>query len=64
VVSNTFAYRCTDQGLLVEVSDPIGPANDKHIIEMAKQAAVQLEKKSVSENDGELHPYVGAVIVK
>jgi hypothetical protein len=31
---------------------------------MAKQAAVQLEKKSVSENDGELHPYVGAVIVK
>ena len=39
-------------------------AKDKHIIEMAKQAAVQLEKKSVSENDGELHPYVGAVIVK
>jgi hypothetical protein len=40
VVANTFAYRCTDQGRLVEVSDPIGPANDKHIIEMAKQAAI------------------------
>jgi hypothetical protein len=32
--------------------------------EMEKQAAVQLEKTSVSENDGELHPYVGAVILK
>jgi hypothetical protein len=31
---------------------------------MAQQAAVQLEKKSVSENAGELHPYDGAVIVK
>jgi hypothetical protein len=26
--------------------------------------AVELAKKSLSENDGELHPYVGAVIVK
>lgn len=28
------------------------------------QQAVELAKKSVAENDGELHPYVGAVIVK
>jgi hypothetical protein len=40
VVTNTFAYRCTDQKRLLEISDPIGPDNDRHIIEMAKQAAV------------------------
>jgi hypothetical protein len=40
VVANTFAYRCTDQGELKKVSDPIGPDNDAHIIEMAKQAAI------------------------
>src|SRR3984957_14272532 len=28
------------------------------------ERAVELAKKSVAENDGELHPYVGAVIVK
>jgi hypothetical protein len=39
-VANTFAYRCTDQKRLLEIPDPIGPDNDKHIIEMAKKAAV------------------------
>jgi hypothetical protein len=40
VVANTFAYRCTDQKRLLEIEDPIGPDNDKHIIEMAKKAAI------------------------
>jgi hypothetical protein len=39
-VGNTFAYRCTDQGRLVEIADPIGPDNDVHLIAMAKTAAV------------------------
>jgi hypothetical protein len=39
-VANTFAYRCTDQKRLLETPDPIGPDNDRHIIEMAKKAAV------------------------
>jgi hypothetical protein len=39
-VANTFAYRCTDQKRLVKLADPIGPKNDKHIIEMAKKAAI------------------------
>jgi len=40
LAANTFAYRCTDQKRLLESADPIGPDNDKHIIEMAKKAAV------------------------
>jgi hypothetical protein len=40
VAANTFAYRCTDQKRLTETVDPIGPDNDKHIIEMAKKAAI------------------------
>jgi hypothetical protein len=40
VVANTFAYRCTDQDGLIKVSDPIGPDNDKHIVEMAKGANI------------------------
>jgi hypothetical protein len=39
-VANTFAYRCTDQKRLIEASDPIGPDNDRHIIEMAQKAAI------------------------
>ena len=39
-VANTFAYRCTDQKRLLDIADPIGPDNDKHIIEMAKKAAI------------------------
>jgi len=39
-VANTFAYRCTDQKRLLEVTDPVGPENDAHIIEMAKNASI------------------------
>lgn len=40
MVANTFAYRCTDQKRLLEAVDPIGPDNDAHIIEMAKNAGI------------------------
>ena len=40
-VANTFAYRHTYQKRLIEeVSYLIGPDNDRHIIEMAKKAAI------------------------
>lgn len=39
VVGNSFAYRCTDQERLLEVPDPIGPEDDRYLLEMAKQAA-------------------------
>ncbi len=38
-VANTFAYRRTDQRGITEILDPIGPGNDRHIIEMARKAA-------------------------
>ncbi|MBS1029375.1 DUF1643 domain-containing protein [Gluconobacter albidus] len=37
-VGNSFAYRCTDQKRLLEVDDPVGPDNDAHLLEMARQA--------------------------
>lgn len=37
-VGNSFAYRCTDQKRLLEVSDPIGPENDAYLLEMARKA--------------------------
>jgi hypothetical protein len=40
VAANTFAYRCTDQKRLTETLDPIGPDNDKHIMDMAKKAGI------------------------
>jgi hypothetical protein len=40
VVANTFAYRCTDQSGLIKIEDPVGPENDKHIIELATTAAI------------------------
>jgi hypothetical protein len=39
-VGNTFAYRATDKKSLRLVVDPIGPENDKHLIAMAKNAAL------------------------
>ena len=39
-VGNTFAYRATDKKHLRLISDPIGPDNDRHLIDMAKEAHV------------------------
>jgi len=39
-VANTFAYRATDQGRLMEIADPVGPDNDAHILAMARKAAI------------------------
>jgi hypothetical protein len=38
LVGNTFAYRATDQKRLMEVSDPVGPDNDKHLMAMAQRS--------------------------
>lgn len=46
--------------LTPEGKDHIREPQDRKFCEMA----VKLAKKSIAENDGELHPYVGAVIVK
>lgn len=40
LVGNTFAYRATDKKRLLEVADPVGPENDKHLIAMAKRASL------------------------
>jgi len=42
LVGNTFAYRATDKKRLLEVTDPIGPENNKYLVEMAKEAALVL----------------------
>ena len=36
-VTNTFAYRATDQRDLLAVADPIGPENDRHILATARR---------------------------
>ena len=36
-VTNTFAYRATDQRDLLAVLDPIGPENDRHILATARR---------------------------
>ena len=38
LVANVHAYRATDKNRLLEVNDPVGPQNDKVILEMAKEA--------------------------
>ena len=38
LVGNVHAYRATDKTRLLEVEDPVGPANDQNILEMAEQA--------------------------
>lgn len=40
MVGNVFAYRATDQGRLAQVTDPIGPDNDQHLLAMARDAAL------------------------
>ncbi len=39
-VGNTFAYRATDQNVLLKVDDPIGPENNMHLVTMATAAAM------------------------
>jgi hypothetical protein len=39
-VGNRFAYRATDKKRLTLVANPIGPDNDRHVIAMAKIAAI------------------------
>lgn len=39
-VGNTFAYRATEQKRLLEVEDPVGPENDRYLIEMARDSDV------------------------
>jgi hypothetical protein len=36
LMTNTYAYRATDQGRLLEISDPIGPKNDEHLLNCAR----------------------------
>jgi hypothetical protein len=39
-VGNTFAYRATAQDRLAAVPDPVGPENDRHLLDMAQEAAM------------------------
>jgi hypothetical protein len=39
-VGNTFAYRATNQKVLCQIDDPIGPDNDKHLLAMALKASL------------------------
>jgi len=39
-VVNLFAWRSTDPGVLGEVLDPIGPDNDRHIVEAATKSSL------------------------
>jgi len=36
-VTNTFAYRATDQRDLLSIADPVGPDNDRHILATARR---------------------------
>ena len=38
LVGNVHAYRATDKSRLLEVADPVGPKNDRMILEMAAEA--------------------------
>ena len=39
-VTNLFAFRATDPAQIYAIMDPVGPANDKYIIETASHAAI------------------------
>ena len=38
LIGNVHAYRATDKSRLLEVADPVGPENDRMILDMAAQA--------------------------
>jgi hypothetical protein len=40
VITNLFAYRARSPVVMKTVTDPVGPDNDSHIIEQAKQAEI------------------------
>ncbi len=40
LVGNVHAYRATDKKRLLDVTDPIGPENDEHILKMAEETAI------------------------
>jgi hypothetical protein len=40
LVGNTFAYRATDQKRLMDVTDPVGPENDRHLLAMAERSSM------------------------
>jgi hypothetical protein len=40
LVGNTFAYRATAQDRLAAAADPVGPENDTHLLDMAREAAM------------------------
>ncbi len=40
LVGNVHAYRATDKNRLLEVSDPVGPKNDRMIMSMAAEAKI------------------------
>ena len=42
LVGNSFAYRATDQTRLSELPDPVGPDNDQHLLQMAREAALMV----------------------
>ena len=39
-IGNIFAYRATDNKRLLEITDPVGPNNDDHLVDMAKKSAM------------------------
>lgn len=40
IVTNIFAYRSTDPTVLASLADPVGPENDTHILEAARDASM------------------------
>ena len=42
VVANIFAYRATDPDEMKRAKDPVGPDNDKHILQCASDAGIVL----------------------
>lgn len=38
LIANVHAYRATNKSRLLDVADPVGPENDRHILRMAEEA--------------------------
>ena len=38
-IGNVYAYRSTDPSLLCQVTDPVGPENDQHLVQIAEVAS-------------------------